>query len=159
MSAASELDAALSDSAVAATPAMQQLGAGGNRAAVLSFCQAMKEVDRAAEEAVAEHRDAPTSYCSGDGPPVTLAGLMTSRSDDRDPPRAAPRRPYAPLDPENLPPGAVLLTGAEAERYRAMQAAARRSLAAQVELNAAGAELRDAIAAVCQGMAPAGGGA
>lgn len=60
------------------------------------------------------------------------------------------------IDPARLPEGTILLSGPQAERYRALEAAAKRSLAAQTELTAAGAELRDAISGLCQALAPPG---
>jgi hypothetical protein len=54
-----------------------------------------------------------------------------------------------PLDPANLPPGVLLLTGPEAERYRALQAAARAARETAAAAQAAGAALRDAFQAFC----------
>lgn len=66
------------------------------------------------------------------------------------------RQPFPAIDPARLPEGTILLSGPQAERYRALEAAAKRSLAAQTELTAAGAELRDAISGLCQALAPPG---
>lgn len=66
------------------------------------------------------------------------------------------RHPSTAVDPARLPEGTILLSGPQAERYRALEAAAKRSLAAQTELTAAGAELRDAISGLCQALAPPG---
>jgi len=53
-----------------------------------------------------------------------------------------------------LPPGAVLITGPEAERYRALQAAACAGQAAAAAVQSTSAALRDAFQAFCAGVAP-----
>lgn len=54
----------------------------------------------------------------------------------------------------SLPPGAIVLTGPEAERYRALQTAARKAQESAVAARADGAALLQLFQAFCAGLAP-----
>lgn len=54
-----------------------------------------------------------------------------------------------------LPPDAIVLTGADAARYRAVQAASVAALEAQQRAATASKDLRDAIQTMCAALAPA----
>lgn len=54
----------------------------------------------------------------------------------------------------NLPPGAIVLTGPDAERYRAIATAARKAQASAAAARADGAALLQLFQAFCVGLAP-----
>jgi hypothetical protein len=143
---AASLDAALSNAALADTPAVREMGGPVRRCGdPCPDCGVtlvgMAHVCVPGPAARPHHGD-----CAAD---INHTGVCT-RADGT----AILVRRYPALDPVNLPPGAVLLIGPEAERYRALQAAARAGQAAAAAVQTTSATLRDAFQAFCAGVAP-----
>lgn len=67
---------------------------------------------------------------------------------------AMERKPYAALDPANMPRGAMLLSGPEAERYCDLQVAARKAQASTAAARADSAALLQLFQAFCAGVVP-----
>jgi len=124
---------------------------------------AMQAVDRAAEEGVRELRDAPTAYRDGNGTTLPVAGLSVASCVEV----AACQRCGKPCDPgletqarihlscipnlRHIPDDAIVLTGPDAARYRALQDAARAAHEATKAVVATNTALRDAFQAFCAG--------
>lgn len=150
-----ELDAQLSDAALQSTPAVREMGGPPS-----GFSEAMKEIDRAIDSAdrlLPNDLGGPacnhvlwtvgcpscTEWAAANG--VAFARHMATRS----PPS------YAPLPYADMPPGAILIAGPQAEAYRALEAASKRALAAQIAHQQSAADLRACIETLCRAMAPA----
>lgn len=153
-----DLDAALSNAALADTPAVREMGDAlhpHEQDAVAGSIRAWRRpggnIGIDTTHAGSLIRD------TGTGPHIVI-----ERADLDDAIAALqvlagtpPRQPDPALRPEHLPPGAVLLTGPEAERYRALQAAARHAQESARAAQAAGAVLRDAFQTFCAATSPA----
>lgn len=131
-----EIDAALSNAALADTPAVREMGGAVIRHTVPGMDEVCTHATFTKECRVCRWR-VPTD-------PDGNAAWGTPTT----------RQPYAPLDPANLPPGVVLLAGPEAERYRAITAAARKAQASAATARADGAALLQLFQAFCAGLAP-----
>lgn len=126
------------------------------RAAPTDMEIAMQELDRAHEQALKdEETGGPTAYRAhgeGDIGPAEVVGLNTALSNAAlaDTPAVKQYGP-APVRGETppLPPDAIVLTGPGADRYRALQTAARAATEATRAAQSAGAALRDAFQAFC----------
>lgn len=134
------------------------------RAEPTGFEIAMQEVDRAAEDAVREHREAQTVYGGAridavfpiDGPRCTHAMHVDgcSRCSERATVQSLLKAREDILAWQREHKDAIVLTGPDAERYRALQAAARAAQETTKAAQAASAALRDAFQQFCAGATP-----
>jgi len=134
-----DLAAALSNAAIADTPAVREMG-GPQRS----------EVD----DVIAERANDPRRPTDAllDGPDCVRCGKPTSRGLE------AWAAIHAACTPQTMPPpGAIVLTGDEAARYRALQDAARHAHETARAAQAAGADMRDKFQAMIAGFAPGKG--
>lgn len=136
-----DLDSALSDAALADTPAVREMGgpvlppeASVVRGSIRAWRRPGGNVGIDTTHVGSLIRD------TGAGPHIVI-----ERADVGDAAAA-----LLALEPAN----AVLLTGAEADRYRALQAAARKAQASAATARSDGAALLQLFQAFCAGLAP-----
>jgi hypothetical protein len=125
----------------------------------------LKEIDQAADLALDELKNAPTSFRMHDENGKTFDDRVREAYNPdeaarrvtvaREAGKPTSRLPYRKLDPDQLPSGMILVTGPRAVAYLELESASKAALETQTAHAAACATLRAAIETLCRAMAPA----